>query len=140
MNYDYGYFNPEPVTSSSLNGTAVWMIVSIVVAIIGGVVAYFTFIKPELKEKDGKVNKYLLWLKDFFSFKTMLIEDLLKVLYLILAIYITFISFTYIRYSFLAFVAVLILGNLILRLIFEGSLVLIMIWKNTNDINKKMKK
>ncbi len=140
MNYDYGYFNPQPVTSSSLNGTTVWMIVSIVVAIIGGLVAYFTFVKPELKEKEGKANKYLVWLKDFFSFKTMLIEDLLKVFYLILAIYITFISFSFIRYSFIGFLLVLLLGNLILRLIFEGSLVLIMIWKNTNDINKKMKK
>ena len=70
----------------------------------------------------------------------MLIEDLLKIIYLILAIFITLYSFELIRESFIAFIFTLLIGNLVLRLIFESILVNIMIWKNTNEINKKMKK
>ena len=33
----------------------------------------------------------------------------------------------------------IIFGNLILRLMFEGILMFVGIWSNTNEINKKMK-
>ena len=85
-------------------------------------------------------NKFLNWLKDFFNFKKMLIEDLLKVVYVISTIFITLFSFALIGSNFLGFLVMLILGNVILRLSFEGILLAIMIWKNTTEINKKMKK
>ena len=85
-------------------------------------------------------NKYLQEIKEFFGFKKMLIEDLLKIIYLILAIFITLYSFELIKESFIAFIFTLLIGNLVLRIIFESILVKIMIWKNTNEINKKIKK
>ncbi len=116
-------------------GVLVWTIVSLVLAIIGAIVGYFLFIKPE-KKFD---NKFVAWAKDFFSFKKMLIEDLLKIFYAFIAIYITLSSFALIGASFFGFILYLVVGNLVARVSFEASLILIMIWKNTNDINKKLK-
>ncbi len=133
------YNNPyigelEPV-SSGIN-IGVWGLIAFIIAIIGGIVIYFLFINNDKKES----NKYLQEVKEFFGFKKMLIEDLLKIIYLILAIFITLYSFELIRESFIAFIFTLLMGNLLLRLVFESILVNIMIWKNTNEINKKIKK
>ena len=117
------------------DGLVIWSAVSLILAIIGAIIGYFVFVKPDKPQE----NKCLAWLKDFFSFKKMLIEDLLKICYAFAAIYITLTSFGFISASFLLFLGWLVIGNLIARLIYEASLILIMIWKNTNDINKKLK-
>ena len=123
------------VTSSS-NTNEVWIIISLILAIIGGILAYVLFVK-----KDNKLpNKFLEWLKRFLDFKEMIVEPLLKVTYIILAIFITLSSFSLISESFVEFLLLLVVGNLVLRLIYEFSLVLIQIWKNTTQINDKMKK
>ena len=114
----------------------VWLIVSFVLAIVGGICFYFLYLKNDTKTD----NKFLNWLKDFFNFKKMLIEDLLKVVYVISTIFITLFSFALIGSNFLGFLVMLILGNVVLRLSFEGILLAIMIWKNTTEINKKIKK
>ena len=125
--------------SSSYNtaeNLGVWLIVSFILAVIGGLVLYFLFIKPDKKVE----NKALAWFKEFFNFHKMLIEDLLKTTYIVLAIFITLYSFALIAVNFLGFILTIVLGNVILRLVYEASLILIMIWKNTNDINKSLKK
>ncbi len=125
--------------SSSYNtaeNLGVWLIVSLFLAVIGGLVLYFLFIKPDKKVE----NKALAWFKEFFNFHKMLIEDLLKTTYIVLAIFITLYSFALIAVNFLGFILTIVLGNVILRLVYEASLILIMIWKNTNDINKSLKK
>lgn len=79
------------------------------------------------------------WLYDFVTFKKMMLESLLRVLYIIVAIYITLSSFALISTSFVGFLAMLVFGNLIARITFEFSLVLLTICKNTTEINSKMK-
>ncbi len=133
--YNYGYDYGTPSVGSSFGGAAVWTAVSFVLALIGGIVVYYLFLKPNKKVE----NKFLNWLKDFLNFKKMLIEEILKVTYVILTIFITLFSFNLIGINFLSFILVLVLGNVAIRLIYEGSLMLIMIWRNTADINKKMK-
>ena len=100
----------------------------------------------QIKETDYKYsvnikleNKFLIWLKEFLSFKKLLIETILKVTYVILAIFITLTSFNMIGTSFFGFLLYLIIGNVVLRIIYESSLIILMIWKNTSEINKKMK-
>lgn len=125
--------------SRSLNsaaGSAVWMIVSIILAIIGGFLIYFLFLN---KKNEGKFNGFLGWLYDFLSFKKMFLEALLKITYLILALYITLSSFALIGFNFLAFLLTLVLGNLILRVAYEFSLILLVICRNTTEIAKNMK-
>lgn len=132
--YGYDYYNN--VNALGISAAAIWVVVSFVIAVIGGILLYFLFIK----DKKSTNNKYLNWIKEFFNFQKMLIEDLLKVSYLVLAIFITLYSFVFIASNFIAFILMLTLGNVILRVVYEGCLVLLMIWKNTTEINKKLKK
>lgn len=125
--YDYG---------SSSNGAGIWMIISLVLAIIGGICLYFTVFG---KANENKFTGFMKWLYEFMTFRKMILESLLRVIYIIVAIYITLSSFALISTSFVAFLAMLVLGNLIARITFEFSLVLLTICKNTTEINSKMK-
>lgn len=120
----------------SATNFSVWIIVSIILAIVGGILLYFLFLN---KKNDGKFNGFVGWLYDFLSFKKMFLEALLKITYLIMALYVTLVSFALIGINFLNFLLVLIFGNLAIRIVYEFALVLLVICRNTSDISKKMK-
>ncbi len=117
-------------------GSAVWTLVSLILAAVGCFLVYFLFVKKEVKTD----SKFLKWLKSFLNFDTMLIESILKIAYIFVVIFITLSSFSLISYSFLSFVVILIFGNLIARIIYELILITVMIWKNTAEIKKSLKK
>ena len=121
---------------SQVNDAYNWTIVALVLSVVGGILAYILFVKKDVKIE----NKFLIWFKSFLDFKEMLIETILKVTYIILAIFITLLAFKLISVSFMGFLVSLVFGNLMLRLIYEASLMFVMIWRNTSEINKKMKK
>ena len=130
------YYSKNLLSSSnSMADASVWMIVSIILAIIGGILIYFLFLS---KKNEGKFNGFVGWLYDFLSFKKMFMEALLKITYLIVALYITLSSFALIGTSFIAFLAMLIIGNVVARLVYEFSLLLLVICRNTTEINKKL--
>lgn len=122
---------------NSMVGNSVWLIVSIILAIVGGILIYCLFLS---KKNEGKFTGFLGWLYDFLSFKKMFLETLLKVTYLIIALYITLSSFALIGTSFLAFLLTLVLGNIIARVVYEFSLILLVICRNTTEIAKNTKK
>lgn len=132
----YGYNNYEVVsrTVNTVDGVLIWSIISLVIAIIGGITLYFIYLRS-----NKKFNNFLDKLRDFLNFKSLLLEEILKVTYLVLAIYITLYSFGLIAVSFASFLLTLLLGNLILRIIYELSILLVKICKNTSDINSKLK-
>ena len=109
---------------------AMWTVVSLILAIIGGVLVYFLFIKG----KDLKLSAGLTKLRDLLDFKIMLIEPILKILYLVITIFVILISFNFITTNFLSFLLTLLLGPVIVRIFYEASLMLVMIWKNTKII------
>ncbi len=117
--------------------TAIWGIVALLVALVGGIVLYFTFLS---KKNDGKFEGVLGWLYDTLTFKKMLLETVLKITYLIFAIWITLSSFTLIGTSFWGFVLMLIGGNILIRVIYEFSLITIVMCRNTTEINTYLKK
>ena len=123
------------LSSSDAINFSVWMIVSIILAVVGGILIYFLFLS---KKNEGKFKGFAGWLYDFLSFKKMFMEALLKITYLILALYITLSSFALIGTNFIAFLGTLILGNVILRLVYEFSLLLLVICRNNTDISKKL--
>ena len=88
---------------------------------------------------NHKYKVFLHILHQSESANTYVVHPVLKVSYLILAIYITLTSFELIGNSFMAFVLTLVFGNIILRVIYELSLVLLTICRNTTEINKKLK-
>lgn len=122
---------------TSAVGSTVWVILSLILAVVGGILVYFLFLS---KKNEGKFTGFLGWLYDFLSFKKMFLEALLKVTYLIIAIYITLYSFVLIGDSFLGFLLTLVLGNVIVRVVYEFSLILLVICRNTTDIAKNTSK
>jgi len=139
MYSNYGYGSSYSSSSTTglvdyLQGAGVWVIVSIVLAIVGGFLVYFLFLN---KENAKKYKGFVKWLYEFLSFKTMSLELILKILYLMTAIFITLSSFALIKASFLGFLAYLIIGNVIARIISETSLIFILMYKELKDLNKK---
>lgn len=77
-------------------------------------------------------------LYDFLSFDSLILEVILKVMYIILMIYVTLSSFALISKSFLGFLFTLIFGNLGLRLVLELLLMQISLWRNVREIRKNL--
>ena len=63
--------------ANSADTLGVWMIISLVVAVVGGIALYFTFLS---KKNDGKFNGFLGWLYDTLTFRNMVVEMLLKII------------------------------------------------------------
>ena len=136
MGYNYTYGN-NLLGSSASSGlfSLIWTIVAFVLALVGCFVVYFLFVK---KNVDSK-NKFVLWLQEFLRFNKMLIEPIIKISYIFGAIFLTLGSFALIPTSFVSFLVALVVGNLVLRVAYEASIMLVMLWKNTSEINKKLK-
>ena len=119
-------------------GVMVWLIIALIAAIVGCFLVYFMFVKKDDKLKNSKLE----WLRSFLRFDKMLIEPILKIAYIFAAIFITLGSFAFLAAGFGGFLICLltiVFGNLIARIIYEGMLIRIMIWKNTNEIKEKVK-
>ena len=137
MYNSYGVSSTILDSSPKFVASGIWTIVSVILAIIGGIVLYFTFLS---KKNEGKLTGFLGWLYDFLTFKKMMIENVLKILYIIVALFVTLSSFGLISISFLAFLLTLVIGNVLTRVIYELLLVKLVICKNTTEINKKLNK
>ena len=120
---------------STVEGVAIWTIIAAVLALVGGITLYFVYLRS-----NKKYNNFLDKLRDFLNFKSLLLEEILKATYLIFALFITLSSFGLIAVSFVSFLMTLIFGNLVLRIVYELSILLIKICKNTTEINSKLKK
>lgn len=126
--YSYSYYHgPNPVVT----------VILFLIALVGGTCAYLMFVKSDEEPKDPRLVK----LKEFLSFKKMIIEGLLKVTYIVFALFITLYSFQImVGTSFITGLMLLILLNIMLRIGYEASLIVLLIWRNTSDINKKLGK
>ena len=132
---DYDYLLGETTnTVNKVAGTAVWTVIAFIIAIAAGIMIYFMFVK------DNKpVSEKLQKLKDLLDFKTMLIEPILKIVYIIATVFIILFSFGLISLNFVSFLMVLILGPIAIRIVYELMMINIMIWKNTKEINESIK-
>lgn len=134
---DSGITNTISNVSTSFSISEVWMIVSVLLAVIGGIFIYNTYFgKNKEKEYTGFNNT----LYNFFTFKLTIIEPLFRVLYLITAIAITLCSFSYLTTNIFQFIGILVFGNLIARLTFELLLLTLKLFKDVSEINSKMPK
>ena len=126
--YSYSYYHgPNPVVT----------VILFLIALVGGICAYLMFVKSDEEPKDQR----LLKLKEFLSFNKMIIEGLLKATYIIFALFITLYSFQImVGTSFITGLMLLILLNIMLRIGYEASLIVLLIWRNTSDISKKLGK
>ncbi len=134
-------------STTSLYGTAagagIWGIIALILAIVGGILIYFLFVNAKTEPK----GKFAKWLKDFLAFKIMWIEPIMKVVYYIATIFIVLYSFTFFGMfnimggmAFLMFLLTLVLGPILVRIVYEATMMFIMIWRNTRDIAENTKK
>ncbi|MBQ2643754.1 MAG: DUF4282 domain-containing protein [Candidatus Saccharibacteria bacterium] len=131
--------NSSSSYTSTAAGIGIWSIIAAILAIVGGILVYFLFVNAKTEPK----GKFAKWLKDFLSFKIMWIEPILKVVYYVATIFTVLYSFSFIAlggYGFLMFILFLILGPIIIRLVYEATMMFIMIWRNTRDIADNTKK
>ena len=116
-----------------MNGQMVWTIISAVIALIGGIVLYFTFLKSK---NEGRFKGFLGWMYDFLTFRKMMLEALLRICYLILVIFVTLAGFA--AGNLLVCLLTIILGNLAIRIVYEFALIMLVICRNTSEISKKL--
>lgn len=126
--YSYSYYHgTNPVVT----------VILFLIALVGGICAYLMFVKSDEEPKDPR----LLKLKEFLSFKKMIIEGLLKATYIVFALFVTLYSLQImVGTSFITGLMLLILLNILLRIGYEASLIVLLIWRNTSDISKKLGK
>ncbi|MBR3322333.1 hypothetical protein IKG05_01685 [Candidatus Saccharibacteria bacterium] len=114
-------------------GFYIWTIIASILAIVGGVLVYCLFVR----NKNQPKGKFAKWLKDFLSFKIMWLEPILKIIYYIATIAIVLISFGFLGYGgsgVIMFFMTLIFGPILIRIVYEATMMFIMIWRNTRDI------
>ena len=116
-----------------MNGQMVWVIVSAVIAVIGGIVLYFTFLS---QKNEGKYKGFRGWMYDFLTFRKMMLEALLRICYLILVIFVTLAGLA--AGNILVCLLTILLGNLAIRLVYEFALIMLVICRNTSEISKKL--
>lgn len=132
---EWDYLTSESANvANKVAGTLIWTVIAMIVAIAAGIMVYFMFVKDK-----KEVSKKLQTLKDLLDFKVMLIEPLLKILYIISTIFVVLLSFGFISTSFISFLLFLIIGPISVRICYELILIRVMTWKNTQDISESVK-
>ena len=132
-----GITNTISNTTTSFSIGEVWTIVSILLAVIGGIFLYTTYFS---KDKENTYTGFKKILYDFLNFKITIIEPIFRVAYLITAIAITLCSFSYLTTNFFTFLSILVFGNIIARLSFEFFLLVLKLFKDVAEINSKLSK
>ena len=131
-NYDYGINAISASSSSSTSGS----LIAFIVAIAASIVIYFVFMD---KKEENKYTGFVKNLYDFLHFKINFIEAFLKIAYITTTLYVTITSFSLIKGDVALFFMTLILGNIIIRILYEAAFLLYNIYLNTKEINNKLK-
>ncbi len=140
MNYDYSGYDSFGSSGVGMGlGATIWLIIAFIAALVGCFLVYFLFVRKDNELKNPKLE----WLRSFLRFDKMLIEPILKIAYIFAALFITLGSFAFFALGFGGFIACIlciVFGNLVARICYESMLIRIMIWKNTTEIKKAVKK
>ena len=128
-------------TSDVTQGIYVWTIIATILAIVGSVLVYFLFVKSKTNFKGS-----LKTLRDYLSGSLIHIESLVKMFYYAGLIYVVLTSINSLIMigaggidagsCILSFFAQLLFGPIIVRFAFEILMMLIRIWKNTENLKK----
>lgn len=139
----YTYYSDTQAINNVLDalptGSYIWGVIALILAIVGSILIYVLFVRSKTAPK----GKFAKWLKDFLSFKIMWIEPILKMIYYFATIFAVLYSFTFLTLGgtgILLWLMCLILGPIVIRLVYEATMMFIMIWRNTKDIADNTKK
>ena len=139
-----GYYDIQTAYDAYWKAQA-WPIIStvcLVLGVIGAVVLFFTFLSAR---NDGKFTGFLGWIYEFLNVRKLLLEAILRIIYMVLAVWLVLVGLIYIFMGFgnfgqnlLGGLAIAILGNVLLRISYEFVMLLVSICKNVSDINRKL--
>ena len=108
-------------------------ILALIVIIAGGLALYFLFVR-----KPNTFQGAAAKLHDALTFRTFYTEKLLRALYCITVVAILVSSVVLLFSNFFGALLVFISGNLIARIVYEFALLLLVLCRNAQEINRKM--
>ncbi len=118
-------------------------IIGIIFAIAATVVAFIMIVPAK---KRAGLSKPLQWLHDVLNFKSLLIEHILKALYIfntalcLIGGFFMLFSVEYPGGPWVGYIGLLfiILGPFIVRLVYEGAMLAVLYFKGITEINEKL--
>lgn len=117
------------------------VVISVLVALVLTILLWILVI-PE--KRRPKLGKFFAFLADLFNFKSLLIEKILKFTYVLLTLFAIVFGFcmlfivSYGESMALYGVLIMILGPIALRLVYELSMMGVLLVNNVIEINRKM--
>ena len=108
-------------------------VLALLVIVAGGLALYFLFVRKPNTYKGSAAK-----LHDIFTFRTFFTEKLIRALYCIVAVAIAVYSVMLLFSHFFAALFVFVVGNLVARITFEYALLLLVLCRNTQEINRKL--
>ena len=108
-------------------------IIALIVIIAGGLALYFLFVR-----KANRFQGAAAKLHDALNFRTFYTEKLLRALYSITVVGIVVYSVILLFSQFFTALLLFVLGNLTARIVYEYALLLLVLCRNTQEINRKM--
>ena len=124
--YSYVYYT-SPLYS------VVLPVLATIVALAGGLALYFLFVR-----RPNRYHGAAARLHDALTFRTFYTERLLRALYCITVVALTVYSFILLFSHFFLALLCFAGGNLIARIVYEYALLLLVLCRNAQEINRKM--
>lgn len=133
------YGGSATMSSSPFNDISPWAIA--IAAIVAFVIAIILLVTV-VQRKKAPQNKFFRWLREYLNFRSILISGIIKFVYLFLSVFLTIASIIVMcsgkdemALPMLGIgLAILVLGNIFLRIMMEMTMAVIVIWENTSDI------
>ncbi len=132
------------------SASTVFTIIGAILALAATIVAWIMIV-PE--NKRPKLNKFFQYLHDLFNFKSLWLEKILKFLYIFETFACVIVGFvllfnfssysgiygrSHVRWNGWIGLLLMIFGPIINRIIYEFLMMLVLLVKNTMDINDKL--
>lgn len=121
----------------SSGGAGLWQI--IVGLLVGLTLTILLYVLVFPESRKASLNGFFTFIKDFFDMKYLLIEKILKFIYVLNTMTVISVGFFLLfGRTFLVGLLMIVFGPIIQRLLYESVMLAILLVKNTMDINNKM--
>lgn len=130
FSYPYSYTHTYTYTPFF---SVILPIIAAIVIIAGGLALYFLFVR-----KPNRFQGTAAKLHDALNFRTFYTEKLIRALYCITVVGIVIYSVALLFSHFFTALLLFVLGNLVARIVYEYALLLLVLCRNTQEINRKM--
>ena len=117
------------------------------IGVIAAMVCIYVLIMPEGKYRT--LNPFCRWLSDLFNFRSLWLESIIKFFYVLstvsCVIFGFFMLFSVVDYYYgssslaLPGLLLLVVGPVVVRLVYEGTMMFIILVKNTMQINNRLR-